>query len=507
MTVLAPIKASGYTNSDYALRKDDSAAVATHSWAGFQSGDRILYLDFPFRSQLPVGALVRSIQVVANMRTSNTSGTPSCTFYMTAAGSGTAIAENGASYYRTTDRVGDIEGIAGGGYIFGTTTLTTTWSQLWTGSNTKQIGLSADSARSKSVYDLATMRRLGLLSDWTARMRVQWYRSTHAASTTIEIDWIELWVDWTLVPTVPRRAFAAGSTQYKTVTGAVTPTSGLVRRPGKQLAGGATPAGSLTRRPAKTFTGSVAPSSTLATLKAIVRAFAGTITPAAVLVRRSGKTLGGAVTPAAGVTRSTAKTLAANVTPTATVSVLKAIVRAFAGAVTPTSTLVRRPGKQLAGAVTPTASIVRATAKALTASVTPTAALAKRPAKTLAGSVTPTSALSTLKAILRTFTGAVTPSSVLARRPGKTLAGNTTPSSTLARRTAKTFAGAVAPTSTVLKRVGKILAGTITAAGTVANQIVGGGSLRNWAWTVRSVGSRWSTRGPRSRWDTRGPDQ
>lgn len=84
--------------------------------------------------------------------------------------------------------------------------------------------------------------------------------------------------------------------------------------------------------------------------------------------------------------------------------------RSFAGSVTPAGTLARKTKTTKTGSITAAGALTRKTRKTLTASITPTGALTKKISKTFLGSITPTGILTTLKiaaAVMRRLEGAL----------------------------------------------------------------------------------------------------
>ena len=196
------------------------------------------------------------------------------------------------------------------------------------------------------------------------------------------------------------------------------------------------------------------------------QAAAGTVTPAAVIARQTGKPLAASTTPAASLSRQTAKPLAGTTTPAAVLR--RQTGKAVAGTATPAGSLVRALGRSLAGSVTPAGALARSLARTLTGGTTPAGGLVRRTSKSLSGTATPSGAVAALKSILLALAGTVTPSGGLLRRPGKALTGGTTPAGSVARQARKTVTGTTSPAGGVVRSTAKAVAGTVTSSGAVA---------------------------------------
>jgi hypothetical protein len=288
----------------------------------------------------------------------------------------------------------------------------------------------------------------------------------------------------------PTSTVATIRAALRTFAGTVTPTATAVRRAGKLPAGtvgssgtlarstarsqsgSTTPTGIARKRTDKSYAGTAGASGTVSFLRAVLRAFGGTVTPTAAHAKRTAKRPAGSMTPTGALARRTAKAFAGSSTPSAilqTALTAGTILRSFAGTLTPTAALVRRTASTKDGATTPAGNVAKSSTHAYS------------------GSTTPTGTVGTLRALLRSFAGSTTPTSVLRRRTSKPTAGTVTPTSSLARRIATRFAGTVAPAATVARRIARTLSGTVTAVGSIVADNLG-------TWTGSTAGNRRSTR-------------
>jgi hypothetical protein len=172
------------------------------------------------------------------------------------------------------------------------------------------------------------------------------------------------------------------------LSGALTPTGGLLKQVNLLLSGGFTPAGALMRSPSKLLTGTLTPSGAL--LKQARLLFAGGITPSGTLtlLKLFTVSLAGALTPAA--------------------TLLRQISKLVTGALTPAGTLNKRPSTLLSGALTASGTLIKQDSHLMAGAVVPTGELLRQVRLLFAGALTPLGTLATLKLVLRAFAGTLT---------------------------------------------------------------------------------------------------
>ena len=181
------------------------------------------------------------------------------------------------------------------------------------------------------------------------------------------------------------------------ITGATTPAGALARQGQKPLAGLTTPGGLLYRVTLKPVGGNVTPSGALAVLKAALRTFSGSLALAGTIARLAGKTLTGTVTLSGALVRQTAKTVTGSTTLSGTLGLIRAVLRSFAGTITPAGALGPRAMlKTLTGTVAASGALTRQLARTLTGAMTPLGVLRRLLAKVVSGSSTPSGTLATV---------------------------------------------------------------------------------------------------------------
>lgn len=314
---------------------------------------------------------------------------------------------------------------------------------------------------------------------------------------------------------LPKRALgevAAGQEFTLGVSGAVTPTAGLVNAVAKALSASTTPTGSLLKAVANFLAGAFTPTGSLA--KGVGKPLAGAVTPSAAVLKTVGKglsgtetptgtvtdavaiVLGGSETPTGNAAKGVGKILAGGITPTGTLTAIRQVVLLLAGAITPFGDLIKAVGKVTSGGFTPTGAIAKAVGKLLAAELQPTGSQSSGAGKGLGGEVTPTGAR--VSGVGKALSSETTPSGLLVKAVSKILAGGFTPSGfldavksggtaffvsvggtlsssgALTKAVGKGLAGGFSPTALLLKAVSKFLGGSVTPSGTFT---VGGFNL------------------------------
>jgi hypothetical protein len=157
----------------------------------------------------------------------------------------------------------------------------------------------------------------------------------------------------------------------------------------RSLGGSVASTGAAVRRLARATSGTVASGGSLATIRAVLRSMAGSVGSSGLLRRSTGLVRGGTALTAGTVRRMVARRVAGTVGPSGVLATLRAVVRAFAGAVTSGASLRRQARKALGGAVQPagTVTMPQAVQVALAGSVAAVGAVARRLARSLAGTV------------------------------------------------------------------------------------------------------------------------
>lgn len=217
-------------------------------------------------------------------------------------------------------------------------------------------------------------------------------------------------------PGVRTRAIAA-------LTGVVTSTAALARRPGKALAGTVAPAATVRRGVSRHLIGSVTPSGHAARTPRVH--FTGTLAPTAAVLRIPIKALSSALTPGpSAVTGTAVKALGGTITPAG--AAVRAVARAFTGSISTSGAVASTPGKSMGGSLAPGPATVTRT-----------------PVKVLGGEITPSATVQGL--ITKNLRSTVALAAALARRPARLLAGAVTLAGSVARRPAKFLTGVIGP--------------------------------------------------------------
>lgn len=289
-------------------------------------------------------------------------------------------------------------------------------------------------------------------------------------------------------------------------TGSITPTGALIKKPGKFPAGSITPIGTIIKnvgahqvgsitptgavikKPGKFFVGSITPTGALAVARVVLLFVTGSIASTGSLIKTAGKALAGSITPTGALRKSVAKYFTGSITPTSTMATIKVVLLFVVGSITPSGLLIRQPGKRLDGSITPTGTIARwSVSKLLAGSITPTGAVLKGPSKFFSGSITPTGAVTLARQAFLFLTGLIGMSGALIKKPTAYMTGSITPtgsltvsrllhvfltgsiamSGTLAKTVGKTFAGSIAMSGAIIKRIGKLFAGLLGMSGSL----------------------------------------
>jgi hypothetical protein len=304
---------------------------------------------------------------------------------------------------------------------------------------------------------------------------------------------------------------AAGTTQYKTVTGSITPSGALIRKGKKSLGGAITPSGEIaSKKGKKLLSGTITPSGTvtkkatkllsgelsftgvLAAVKTLKTTLTGVLSFTGTLTRKVKKSLSGSITPSGTVTKKVEKApLTGSITPSG--ELFKKGKKIFTGSIAPTGaltariiltiilegtltfagSLTKKVTKSLGGLISPTGTVTKKGKKApFTGSITPSGVLLKKGKKIFSGAIIPSGEL--IKKVTKLLGGAITPSGILTKKGKKaSFTGTITPSGALTKKGKKIFSGSIAPTGTVTKKAKKILTGAVSFVGTLAAEIAG----------------------------------
>jgi Concanavalin A-like lectin/glucanases superfamily len=239
-----------------------------------------------------------------------------------------------------------------------------------------------------------------------------------------------------------RRSFVAmgvagGTAYFVTPSGAMTPTGALIRQANVVKAGAVTSAGTVARQPAKSPT--------------------GILTGSGALAKRVDKPVTGGVN-SGGV-----------------VATMKVVLRAYAGTLTSSGAVVRQPSKGIGAALTMAGALVRVTSALRSGTATLAGAVAKAMSRPLAGTVASSGTVERLRASVRTYTGALMSSGALARQAQRAIIGAISSSGGLARLTQRRVAGTLTPQGAILRGLARAWAGLLTVAGSIVTALAGQG--------------------------------
>ena len=312
---------------------------------------------------------------------------------------------------------------------------------------------------------------------------------------------------------------SAGTANFITPSGSVTPTGALVKQTNKTLAGSSTSTGKLVKAVAKTVAGSSTPSGLLQ--KTTAKTTSGSSTPTGTMLRMFGRAVAGSIGATGSLRKDVTFKRTGSIMPAGNVAKLTT-KGTFTGSITTTGVLVKQTGKQLlatisssgtlrkdvtfkrTGSTTPTGVVKKDTSKTFVGSIAAAGALVNQVLKQIfpTGSITATGALKKDVTIKRTgsstpsgvvkkdvtkkFTGSSTPSGALASLVSKAifLAGVIASSGVLKKDVTKKTTGSVTPTGAVQKQMNRTVTGTITATGKVVKSI----AIQR-AGTITSTGS------------------
>ena len=281
---------------------------------------------------------------------------------------------------------------------------------------------------------------------------------------------------------------AAGATEYPvSVSGTITSSAALVRRPGKVLAGSSSSSGALTRQTGKRPAGTLTPAGALA--RRVGKTLAGTGTPAGALLRATQKALSGSATPAGALARAVTRVVALGGTVASTGAAQRRLDRTLAGTVAAAGALVRSTAKTVsgvasssgelatvrsrllavAGTLASSGALVRRPGKVLAGTSSSAGSLVRRTGKVLAGAVSSSGAVASIRSRLLAVAGAIASSGALARSTSKTLTGSSSPAGTVTRSAGRLLSGVVGPAGELVRQTGKTLAGAAASSGAVAS--------------------------------------
>lgn len=123
----------------------------------------------------------------------------------------------------------------------------------------------------------------------------------------------------------------------------------LVKQPKKLLSGGATPSGSLINQARKVLAGGLTPSGALNAIKTSLLFVSGSITPTGLLTKRPTKLFSGSTTPTGALVKQPVKRLSGSTTPSGAVRLQT--TKMLAGVVGSVGSLIKTPRKVLGGLI------------------------------------------------------------------------------------------------------------------------------------------------------------
>lgn len=189
-------------------------------------------------------------------------------------------------------------------------------------------------------------------------------------------------------------------------TGAIVPTSAIIKRPTKAFAGAVAPTAVIVRNPTRLFASNITPTSQV--IRKPSKFLTSTLPSSSTLIRRPGLLLDGhSLTPGpSSITMKPTKLLVSNITPTSTLNFF--IRKFFTGTITPSGTALKRPTKYLTSNLTPGPStVVRRPTKLLTSNITPTAIIRTLLTKNFRSTLPLSGAM--IRTVSKSFTGTITP--------------------------------------------------------------------------------------------------
>lgn len=231
----------------------------------------------------------------------------------------------------------------------------------------------------------------------------------------------------------------------RSFAGSITPSGSLVKRVDKLLAGSVASSGTNTKQVNKNLGGALSPSGTLATVRLIVRSFAGTVTIAGTLTKTKLTLLAGSLTPQGSLSKSSWKLLTGAISPSATLANVRVVLRSFAGSMTPSGLLSKLVLLRPSGSSSPTGTLLKQVSKKLAGTSSPSGALTRAVTRIKAFAGTVASAGSLTKTKLANMAGAVTSTGTISKRVNKSFTASTGPSGNLSalRTVLRSFSGTV----------------------------------------------------------------
>lgn len=233
-------------------------------------------------------------------------------------------------------------------------------------------------------------------------------------------------------------------------------TGGMVaKRTDKPLIGNATPFGLVIKQATLTFSGLVSPSAVFTSIKIVLLALMGVVSPSGSLRRTIGTVLAGTVTSVSSLSNQLQRVFDGVVSPSATVTAIKIVLLTLVGGVSPSAALTARIERMLMGQASNEGSISR------------------QPQRVFAGSVSPSAVIANIKILLLTLMGLLSPSGSMAKSAQSVLSGTITTTGQIVRHTVKIFDGSVTPASVVssIKIVLLALVGAVLSTGSLAKHV------------------------------------
>lgn len=209
----------------------------------------------------------------------------------------------------------------------------------------------------------------------------------------------------------------------RTFTGGITPSGSAAKHDQKTLTGGVTSAGMKTFSDRKTLTGSIASSGAISYIRAVTKLLAGSISSSGTDALQTTKKLVGSIASAGSATKQELKKLIGSIGSSGAITTTRAILRTFAGSVTPGGTVSSKMNKLLTGTVASAGVSLKSTGKRLTGSVSSLGAVTKMRLAfiTLVGAISPSGSMG--RQISKTISGVVYPAGVVIKSISKTFTG------------------------------------------------------------------------------------
>lgn len=203
----------------------------------------------------------------------------------------------------------------------------------------------------------------------------------------------------------------------------------------------------------------------------------GAIALAAVLSKRTSRSLSGAIATSGALVRRIGKALSASLGLAGALGSIKTALISLSGSIGLAGALVKRGRKSLAGSLSSAGAIVRQARALRSGTIATSGALLRRTSHALAGTIATSGALSAIKTALISLAGTIATAGVLVRRTGKSVSGSVVSSGSISRRVSHVLAGTLTLAGVVTRRTTRALAGAIALSGTLIGLIPTGAKI------------------------------